>query len=345
VRRLCFFLVILMIDCTLIYSFEVQLKDWSYGPDIDRPYIVKSRNNALSTVSKPFNIEVYSDLVWFSKDNLLLYQSGNSGRIYEFIRKDTWYKIFDKFKNSYYEEHAPSPLNVSLYSVLDSDTYYYEALPYHTDAAKGEYYSLEKNDKHFFAREISENQFASSQKKVLGQIGINVPRGSYSDISDLRIDIDFEYYIFLEVEDYAESNESRFMIKNRYNQIVFNLSQQILGQTTGSPYLLPERCVAVNSNQNTIAVLLACFPKVNEESMVVLTILYDGKINSSHVRLRDSPDLNSKILLYLDNGDDIKIIDRSPEKEVIDSMNSYWYKIQLPSGSIGWVYGSFITVE
>jgi uncharacterized protein YgiM (DUF1202 family) len=71
----------------------------------------------------------------------------------------------------------------------------------------------------------------------------------------------------------------------------------------------------------------------------------NGTINDRRVRLRAKPGLKGDTIGFLNTGDAVVIIDKSPEKQQIDGMNEYWYKVQVDNKPDGWVYGKYITVH
>ena len=95
----------------------------------------------------------------------------------------------------------------------------------------------------------------------------------------------------------------------------------------------------------------ACFEektgKIDEraEKIIAAEFNYDGKLNDSRVRLRDKPNLNSNTLNYLNINDEILIINKSQEKELIENMYSYWYQIRTVKGDEGWMYGYFLDIN
>jgi hypothetical protein len=86
-------------------ALEVQLNEWSYGPANDRPGYIKE-TGLVNKAGGPFSIENIWDTIWYSVDDILLYQSRMSGRIFEYHGKDNWYTVFYHFRNSYYEDDS-----------------------------------------------------------------------------------------------------------------------------------------------------------------------------------------------------------------------------------------------
>jgi hypothetical protein len=71
----------------------------------------------------------------------------------------------------------------------------------------------------------------------------------------------------------------------------------------------------------------------------------NGTMNDNRVRLRAKPGLKGDTLSFLNTGDTVVIIDKSPEKQQIDGMHEYWYKVQTDNRPDGWVYGKYITIH
>jgi hypothetical protein len=72
--------------------------------------------------------------------------------------------------------------------------------------------------------------------------------------------------------------------------------------------------------------------------------IQEAVINSTKVRLCTSPDISSDTWTYLNTGDAIRILDRSPEKMKIDDMEAYWYKVRSGKHPDGWVYGAYVWI-
>ena len=68
-------------------------------------------------------------------------------------------------------------------------------------------------------------------------------------------------------------------------------------------------------------------------------------LNDSRVRLRKSPNLESETITLLNKDTKLYIFEHSDKKQKIDNMEAYWYRVQIPSGKIGWVYGGFLKFE
>jgi hypothetical protein len=70
-----------------------------------------------------------------------------------------------------------------------------------------------------------------------------------------------------------------------------------------------------------------------------------GEIRIDEVKLRKDPNTKSQMIKRLKMGTLVKIVERSAERYSISNMYDYWYKIRLPDGVEGWVYGVYINTR
>jgi len=68
-------------------------------------------------------------------------------------------------------------------------------------------------------------------------------------------------------------------------------------------------------------------------------ILFTMK-DQQKVELRSEPSINAKIIKKLSDGVVVDEIDRTGEKDTVEGLTNYWYKIALPDGTQGWVFGA-----
>lgn len=61
-----------------------------------------------------------------------------------------------------------------------------------------------------------------------------------------------------------------------------------------------------------------------------------------NLRMRDTPDLNSKVTGYLNKGEKAVVKDISPAKMKVKNKEDYWYKVKIDNAE-GWVFGGLIT--
>jgi hypothetical protein len=69
---------------------------------------------------------------------------------------------------------------------------------------------------------------------------------------------------------------------------------------------------------------------------------YVGEIKIDNVKLRKDPETKAPVIRTLKLGLLVKIIDRSKERYGISNMYEYWYKVHVPDGSEGWIYGFYL---
>ena len=71
-----------------------------------------------------------------------------------------------------------------------------------------------------------------------------------------------------------------------------------------------------------------------------------GTVSSDRVRMRGSYDLDSDILGHVNTGEEVIVMERSPEKQAIGDMYDYWYRVVSKTSFIkGWMYGAFLDLE
>lgn len=69
-----------------------------------------------------------------------------------------------------------------------------------------------------------------------------------------------------------------------------------------------------------------------------------GVIVAQDSSVRIHPLIYSARVFVLSTGDQVEVLDKSKEKAPVGGKLTYWYKIRLKSGIIGWVYGANIKV-
>lgn len=67
-----------------------------------------------------------------------------------------------------------------------------------------------------------------------------------------------------------------------------------------------------------------------------------GEIRVDGVKLRKNPETKSDVIRKLKSGLLVKILERSDKRYSISNMYEYWYKVQLPDGEEGWMYGFYL---
>ena len=64
-------------------------------------------------------------------------------------------------------------------------------------------------------------------------------------------------------------------------------------------------------------------------------------INSTHLRLREKPDLNSKAITTLWKGYVLEVVSQSSIKVTLENEDGYWYQVKY-GGLQGWVFGAYL---
>jgi hypothetical protein len=62
---------------------------------------------------------------------------------------------------------------------------------------------------------------------------------------------------------------------------------------------------------------------------------------AANVRARTLPNTSAEEVTKLQIGTIVQELEQSPGKEKIGNAEDYWYKVSLPNGKMGWVFGSF----
>ncbi len=68
-----------------------------------------------------------------------------------------------------------------------------------------------------------------------------------------------------------------------------------------------------------------------------------GVVTSTHLRLRDKPDVESKAITTLWKGYILEILSKTNEPEVIEREENYWYQVNY-EGLNGWVFGAYLDI-
>ena len=74
---------------------------------------------------------------------------------------------------------------------------------------------------------------------------------------------------------------------------------------------------------------------------------YEGEtavVSAGPLNLRSRPSLGGSVVVQLDAGEALVVLDRSDEQETIDNVADYWYQVRTDDGDEGWVFGAFINV-
>ncbi len=64
-------------------------------------------------------------------------------------------------------------------------------------------------------------------------------------------------------------------------------------------------------------------------------------INSTHLRLREKPDLNSRAITTLWKGYVLEVVSQNTVSEKLEDEEGYWYQVKY-GGLQGWVFGAYL---
>jgi hypothetical protein len=64
-------------------------------------------------------------------------------------------------------------------------------------------------------------------------------------------------------------------------------------------------------------------------------------INSTHLRLREKPDLKSRAITTLWKGYVLEVVSQSSIRETLEDEDGYWYQVKY-GGLQGWVFGAYL---
>jgi len=59
----------------------------------------------------------------------------------------------------------------------------------------------------------------------------------------------------------------------------------------------------------------------------------------SAMRVRSAPQTSAEEMMRLKLGTVVKPVARSANQEAINGKNDYWYRVSLPNGETGWLFG------
>jgi photosystem II stability/assembly factor-like uncharacterized protein len=70
-----------------------------------------------------------------------------------------------------------------------------------------------------------------------------------------------------------------------------------------------------------------------------------AKVTTAALNVRNVASSEGTIVGSVKRGELINVTDRSKNRSDIDGISEYWYKISMPKGKTGWVFGGFISFE
>lgn len=56
--------------------------------------------------------------------------------------------------------------------------------------------------------------------------------------------------------------------------------------------------------------------------------------------MRVDPFINSSVITYINKGEIVTILNKSPEKDRIGNSRNYWFNVSFSKGYLGWIYGT-----
>lgn len=68
-----------------------------------------------------------------------------------------------------------------------------------------------------------------------------------------------------------------------------------------------------------------------------------GVVKSTHLRLRENPSLESKVITTLWRGGVLEVLSKTDQRETIEGEEDYWYRISF-EGLSGWVFGAYLEI-
>lgn len=69
-----------------------------------------------------------------------------------------------------------------------------------------------------------------------------------------------------------------------------------------------------------------------------------AEVTNHKASLRIDPTTVASEIVFLDRGLEVNVIGRSTEKARISGHNEFWYRVRLPDGIEGWVYGASLSI-
>jgi len=69
------------------------------------------------------------------------------------------------------------------------------------------------------------------------------------------------------------------------------------------------------------------------------------KVTASVLNVRNISSQGGTVVGTVRRGDILQVIDKSPQESEIDGLTNYWYKVAMPKGKTGWIFGGYLTFE
>ena len=305
---------------------------------------------------RPFVASVSGQILWFTDSDDLLCafvpaSKDNDGKIY-YKRSVFPWVLLDVRKRLL--QPGESSFLDSVVSTEMPNIFVGKEDVFHPSSKRNIYFVL-KNDS-WKIQSTVENEVLLKEVADVGRLGTEVPDTSrgYGVENERIIPLDFGYSIYLRSDAGAENDEANLLFLNKEGVTVidYDVWRESIPETRTldterhryESYTNKVNCVAVNHRSNKVAVVMNWY-NGNDDGLLVFSIIYNGVINDNRIRVRAEPSLEGNILGMLNLGAEVRIIDRSREKQKIGSQEAFWYKVENEKKITGWVYGAFITVE
>lgn len=127
------------------------------------------------------------------------------------------------------------------------------------------------------------------------------------------------------------------------------MDPNLLGASVHPPQHPLERFTALDLATNSdMKSLLLSYGAMNASDFSIPEILqqangaFYSQVNNSGVRVRDNSSLDGNVVFSLNQGDSVRVFQRSSDTQRIGDFNDYWYIITDAQGNWGWIYGAFI---
>lgn len=68
-----------------------------------------------------------------------------------------------------------------------------------------------------------------------------------------------------------------------------------------------------------------------------------GTVSAGPLNMRSQPAMDGKVIVVLHKGEQLEVLEESPNMETIDNITAYWYRVRTSKGDEGWVFGGYLT--
>lgn len=187
---------------------------------------------------------------------------------------------------------------------------------------------------------VNNNSFSFSLRNKNGSFGGTVFNNH--DLWECNFGRDYLYFAFDSREIYEDKVEVSYLSCN----FILN------GNPSYREYGQPKKTIITISKEQIIKRIQSIEKGKNNENKDIekngITVLAEcrGLSIAENIRVREIPEIKSdiKIVGKLKKFQKVTIIESSDKTEVIDGLESCWYKIKTEEGIIGWVFGGFVKI-